>query len=78
MKIKLFSKESNETKARTVIKVVFFTFIATISTSIAVWYFTGKVWEAILSGFLVEVSDCITLFLWERLWSHIKWGYRVK
>ena len=76
--MKALLRKSKETQARTIVKTTLFTLIATFSTGFAVWYYSGKVLEAIMSGLAVELVDMITLYFWERLWCRVSWGYKEK
>ena len=65
-----------ESHKRTVAKTISWRIIATITTALLVYIFTGNFKIAVVVGALEAVLKLLFYYLHERGWSHIAWGTR--
>ena len=63
-----------ETKRRSIAKAISFRIIATLTTFILVWVFTGQILIAAGIGGIEFILKIIFYYGHERAWNHIKWG----
>ena len=63
-----------EKRSRSIVKTISWRIIATLTTTILVYIFTGNFTIAIRIGFLEIISKLIFYYLHERVWNNIKWG----
>jgi adenylylsulfate kinase len=65
-----------ETHKRTIAKTISWRIIATITTALLVFIFTGNFTMAVEVGALEAVLKLLFYYLHERGWSYIAWGTR--
>ena len=65
-----------ETHARSVIKTITWRVLATLTTALLVFIFTGDLTIAIEVGGLEAIAKLIFYYLHERGWSYVKWGIK--
>ena len=63
-----------DSHSRTVAKTISWRIIATITTALLVYIFTGDFTIAVEVGALEAVLKLLFYYLHERGWSHIAWG----
>lgn len=63
-----------ETQRRSIAKTLSFRIIATATTMVLVWIFTGSLTLAGVIGGLEMVSKLLIYYFHERLWNRISWG----
>lgn len=63
-----------ETNIRSVVKSVSWRTLATITTAILVFIFTGNIAIALSIGALEFIVKLILYFIHERTWNKIRWG----
>lgn len=63
-----------ETRQRTFVKALTWRILATLTTSILVYGFTGHVQAAITVGSFEAVTKMVLYFLHERAWNRIHFG----
>ncbi len=68
----------HETYFRSVIKSITWRVVATSTTIILVFIFTGHVALALGVGFVEIVAKFILFFLHERVWDRMAWGKVLK
>lgn len=66
-----------ETRKRSVIKTISWRVIATITTAILVFMFTGSFEIAIGVGFLEVIVKLLFYYFHERIWDSISWGTKI-
>lgn len=66
-----------ETHSRSVVKTITWRVLATLTTFLLVYFFTGKLELALTVGFLEAILKMVIYFLHERGWDKIKFGRRV-
>ncbi len=66
-----------ESHKRTIAKTISWRIVATITTALLVYIFTGNFTIALEVGALEAVLKLLFYYLHERVWSHIAWGTRV-
>lgn len=66
----------NETKARTVVRMITYRLTAWLFTIFWTWLFTGDIASA--TGFATALHLMLSLdyYIHERLWLKVKWGLR--
>jgi adenylylsulfate kinase len=68
-----------ETKSRSIIKMISWRFLATLTTTILVFIFVGELEVAITVGVLEVIIKMFVYFVHERVWNSLKFGkYEVK
>lgn len=70
-----------ESSKRSFAKAIIWRIIATLTTIIIVFVFTGKLVLSIGVGFIEVISKLIFYYFHERMWGLIDWGrisYRIK
>ncbi len=68
------NNKKGESHKRTVAKTISWRIVATITTAMLVYLFTGDFTIAIEVGALEAVLKLLFYYLHERGWSHIAWG----
>lgn len=63
-----------ETRIRSIVKAISWRFIATLTTIIIVFIFTGNIILSVGIGFFELLSKLILYYLHERVWNIINWG----
>jgi uncharacterized membrane protein len=63
-----------ETHSRTVMKTVSWRFVATLTTMVIVYIFTGEFLLSIGVGAVEVVAKILFYYLHERTWEMISWG----
>ena len=63
-----------ETRSRSVLKSMTWRVLATLTTVILVFIFTGNLIISLGVGFLEAILKIIIYYLHERGWDKIKWG----
>ena len=63
-----------ETLTRSITKTISWRCIATLSTGLLVWIFTGDITAALTVGGLEAVIKMVLYYLHERTWNGIPWG----
>jgi len=63
-----------ERKLRSLIKTISWRFLATITTVILVFIFTGDIKISIGIGIIEMLTKLIFYYLHERIWNNIQWG----
>lgn len=66
-----------ETHARSLTKTISWRFIATLTTTVLVYIFTGSLTLSLGVGFFEVISKLIFYYLHERAWDGISWGKTV-
>ncbi|MDY6931983.1 MAG: DUF2061 domain-containing protein [Halobacteriota archaeon] len=64
----------NVSRSRSFAKTITWRIIATLTTMILVYFFTGELTLAIVVGSWELVAKLIIYYLHERAWTHIRWG----
>ncbi|MEN8249588.1 MAG: DUF2061 domain-containing protein [Bacteroidota bacterium] len=65
-----------ETHTRSVVKTISWRVLATLTTALLVYIFTGDITIAIEVGGLEAVAKLLFYYLHERGWAYIKWGFK--
>ena len=65
-----------ESQQRTLVKTISWRVVATLTTAILVFIFTGNFTIALEVGAFEVVAKLLLYYLHERGWSHISWGRR--
>jgi len=65
-----------DTKRRSIIKAISWRTLATLTTTLLVLIFTGRVAIAVTVGFLEAIAKLLLYFIHERLWQKIWYGKR--
>ena len=65
-----------ETHARSVVKTVIWRFIASLTTVVLVFIFTGDLTITVGIGIIDIIAKMIFYYLHERAWNMVKWGIR--
>ena len=65
-----------ESPTRSIVKAVSWRVIATVTTTLLVWLFTGEVGLAITVGAFEAVAKMALYFLHERAWNRLTFGRR--
>ena len=60
--------------ARSVAKAISWRFVATVTTMIIVYLFTGEIALSLGVGALEVVSKIILYYFHERIWTKVRWG----
>jgi len=68
------NNKKGETHKRTIAKTISWRIIATLTTALLVYIFTGNLTIAVEVGALEAVLKLLFYYLHERGWSHIAWG----
>jgi adenylylsulfate kinase len=68
------NNKKGESHKRTIAKTISWRIVATITTALLVYIFTGNFTIAIEVGALEAVLKLLFYYLHERGWSHIAWG----
>ena len=63
-----------ETSARSVVKALSWRFIATLTTAVLVFIFTGRFDLAITVGAIEAVAKMLLYFVHERVWNKLEFG----
>lgn len=63
-----------DTKSRSLIKSLLWRIVATISTSVISFLYTGNLSLAASIGIVSSVINFVLYYWHERLWNNIKWG----
>ncbi len=63
-----------ETRKRSILKAVIWRVLATLTTMMVVFVFTGNIILSIEVGFVEAVAKMIIYYLHERGWDKIGWG----
>jgi len=63
-----------ETHKRSLIKAIVWRVLATTTTILIVFFFTGKLALSLGIGFVEIISKMILYYFHERTWNNIKWG----
>lgn len=66
-----------ETHKRSILKAIIFRILATITTMILIYVFTGNFALAGIIGFADLIAKLIIYYLHERAWSRISWGQKI-
>ena len=64
----------SETNTRTLVKSLLWRLIATATTIVIALILTGSVDVALAIGGVEMVAKFITYYMYERVWSGVKWG----
>ena len=67
-----------ETQQRTVAKTITWRVVATLTTALLVYVFTGNFTIALEVGALEVVLKLLLYYLHERGWSYVPWGIKAK
>ena len=67
-------KARNESHIRSILKGVTWRIVATLTTMILAFIFTGSVDTALKIGFFEVIAKIIFYYLHERAWLSIEWG----
>lgn len=59
---------------RSTVKAVTWRILATLTTIILVYIFTGKIVLALQIGFIEVIAKLIIYYLHERVWNRVEWG----
>ncbi|MBZ9569536.1 DUF2061 domain-containing protein [Patescibacteria group bacterium] len=59
---------------RSIIKSISWRFVATLTTMIIIFAFTGKIMLSLGVGFFEAISKIILYYIHERFWNKISWG----
>ena len=68
------NNKKGESRKRTIAKTISWRIVATITTAMLVYLFTGNFTIAIEVGALEAVLKLLFYYFHERGWSHIAWG----
>lgn len=63
-----------ETKARSLLKSLFWRIIATLNNFTISYLYLHKVNESIAMAILANICGLILYYFYERIWNNIKWG----
>jgi uncharacterized membrane protein len=63
-----------EQHRRSLVKAVTYRFFATSLVFLIAFLFTGNVGSSAKIGLAAAVAKTTLYYLWERLWSNIRWG----
>ena len=64
-----------ERRRRSVVKSVSWRFLATATTVLLVFLFTGRVETAVSVGAVEMVAKLVIFYAHERLWATVPWGF---
>ena len=64
----------SEYRKRSLVKAITFRLIATLTTMILVFLYTGEVFITMVVGFLDTVTKLFIYYAHERAWNLVKWG----
>ena len=70
------NNKKGETHKRTIAKTISWRIIATLTTALLVYIFTGNLTIAVEVGALEAVLKLLFYYLHERGWGHITWGVK--
>ena len=68
------NKQATETKERSIVKSISWRIVATLTTMILVFIFTGQIVLALSVGIIEIILKIMFYYLHERSWNKIKWG----
>jgi uncharacterized membrane protein len=66
----------HETRSRSVVKSLSWRFVATLTTVVLVYAFTGAVHVALAVGGIEVVAKLLIFYVHERVWAQVGWGIR--
>ncbi len=64
----------NETPARSVVKALSWRILATLTTGLLVWVFTGRWDVAFAVGAMEMLAKLLLYFVHERIWNRLSFG----
>lgn len=73
----IMKHQAAETQKRTLVKTISWRVVATLTTALLVFAFTGNFTIALEVGAFEVVAKLLLYYLHERGWSHIPWGRNV-
>ena len=62
------------TKSRSFIKAITFRILATITTVLIVYFFTGRLDISLWAGFIDAIFKLIIYYFHERIWDNVEFG----
>lgn len=65
-----------ETRARSVSKSLSWRALATLTTIVLVWTFTGQMQVAVAVGSAEVVAKLVIFYAHERAWASLRWGFK--
>jgi uncharacterized membrane protein len=66
--------KKRESHTRSIVKTITWRFIATMTTVVIVFFFTGKLALSLGVGAVEVISKIIFYYLHERIWGKLSWG----
>ena len=70
----MLANMSQEKPKRSLLKTLSWRSLATITTILLVYVFTGEIVLALEVGFIEVFAKLLLYYLHERMWNRIKWG----
>ena len=67
-----------ETRRRSLAKSVGYRPVSVITAAVIIWIITGSLWQSFLAAVVIEAVHQVWYVFYERVWSHIKWGYKLE
>ncbi len=64
----------HETKARSLAKTVIWRVVATLTTLVTVYFYTGKLSESIKITTVAALISMVAYYIHERIWNNVEWG----
>ena len=66
--------QEHDTAARSFARAVTWRVLATLTTVILVFVFTGEIFLAVGIGIVEIIAKMLLFFIHERMWDHVTWG----
>ncbi|MDA3779981.1 MAG: DUF2061 domain-containing protein [Bacteroidales bacterium] len=63
-----------ERKRRSILKAITWRIVASVTTMVLVWVFSGNMTLALSVGILETISKMLLYYFHERAWGSVSWG----